>query len=415
MFKFFKKRFTKYLIFFSLIGPGLITAIGDNDAGGIASNSAAGAHFGYSFLWVLFVITIALTVVLDMCARMGIVTGKGLMDLIRENYGLRWSTFAITCLVVANLAAVISNFGGIAGAFEIFGISRYLTLPITAVVVWALLYFGTYKVVERSLLLVSLVVLSYIGSAFLAKPDWALVLKQTFIPSVQFSPDYLMLVVAFVGTTIAPWMLFFIQSMYVDKGMVIKHLTFARWEVWLSSFLTDYAISFFIIVACAATLFRQGIHIRDVADAALALRPLAGELCFLLFAIGLLAASILATFLLPLTTAYAICETFGFENGLNRKPSEAPVFYRIITVLLILGMVVVLLPKIDIFPLIIFAQVVAGIMTPVLLVFILFLSNDARLMGKYRNSKLYNVIAWATVGFVAIVSLLYLGLTLLGK
>ncbi|MGB9613698.1 MAG: NRAMP family divalent metal transporter, partial [Candidatus Margulisiibacteriota bacterium] len=237
----------------------MITAIGDNDAGGIASNSAAGAHFGYSFLWVLLVITIALTVILDMCAKMGVVTGKGLMDLIRENYGLRWSTFAITCLFVANLAAVISNFGGIAGSLEILGISRYLGLPLLTMAIWILLYWGSYKVVERSLLVISLVVLSYVGSAFLAKPDWGLVLRQSFFPSIQLSPDYLMLVVAFVGTTIAPWMLFFIQSMYVDKGIPIKHLRFVRWEVWLSSFLTDYAISFFIIVACAATLYKHSI------------------------------------------------------------------------------------------------------------------------------------------------------------
>ncbi|MEM2954783.1 MAG: Nramp family divalent metal transporter [Candidatus Nanoarchaeia archaeon] len=403
-----RKKFSRYIIFLSLIGPGLITALGDNDAGGIASNSAAGAHFGYSFLWILFVITIALTIILDMCVRMGIVTGKGLMDLIRENFGLKWSIFAISCLFIANFATIVSNLGGVAGGIEILGGSRYILLPIIVLFAWLLLLFGTYKIVEKSLLIISLVILSYIGSAFLAKPDWGLVLKQTFIPSIEFSSSYFMLIIAFVGTTIAPWMLFFIQSMTVDKGLTIKHLRFSRLEVWLSSFLTDYAISFFIIIACAATLFRAGIKIDDVADAALALRPLAGNFCFFLFSIGLLAASILATFLLPLTTAYAVCETFGFENGLNRKPQEAPIFYQIITFLLFTGMAIVLIPGIKIFPLIIFAQVVAGIITPILLIFILSLINDKELLGKYKNGPIFNAISWATVLSVIFITFLYL-------
>lgn len=397
------------------MGPGLLTAIGDNDVGGIASNSAAGAHFGYSFLWVLLIITIALTVVLDMCARMGVVTGKGLMDLIRENFGLRWAAFSVLCLSIANMATIISNFGGLAGGIEMFGVSRYFFVPAAAVAIWYLVHKGTYKIVERGLLVISMVVLSYIGSAFMAKPDWELALRQTFVPSIQMNSDYLMLMVAFVGTTIAPWMLFFIQSMIVDKGLTKRHINFVRWEVWLSSFLSDYAISFFIIIASAATLFKHGVRISDISDAAMALRPLAGEFAFILFGIGLLASAVLATFLLPLTTAYAVCEAFGFENGLNKRPEEAPTFYRIFTGLVVAGAIFVLIPGIPIFPLIILAQVVAGLITPVLLIFILLLSNNRLLMGKHRNSRLFNGIAVSAVVGIVVVAVIYLGMVLLGK
>ncbi len=405
----------KFLLFFSLIGPGILTAIGDNDVGGIASNSMAGAHYGYSFLWILLIITVTLTIVLDMCARMGVVTGKGLMDLIRENFGIGWTTFSIFCLTIANIATIISNFGGLAGGIEIFGISRYIFVPIITLAIWYLVTKGTYKIVERGLLVISMVVLSYIGSAFLAKPDWNLVIKQTLTPSIQFNQDYLMLIVAFVGTTIAPWMLFFIQSMIVDKGITKKHINFVRWEVWLSSFLSDYAISFFIIVACAATLYKHSIKIADISDAAIALKPLAGDFAFILFAVGLLAAAILAIFLLPLTTSYAICETFGFENGLNKKPEDAPVFYRVFTGLLLIGCLFVLIPNLPIFPLIITAQVIAGISTPILLIFILLLSNNKKLMGKHKNSFIFNFLAWISVAAIILTIAFYMFLTLTGK
>lgn len=408
-------KLARFFIFFSLMGPGLLTAIGDNDVGGIASNSAAGAHFGYSFLWVLLIVTIALTVVLDMCARMGVITGKGLMDLIRENFGLRWAAFSVFCLFIANMATIISNFGGLAGGIEMFGISRYIFVPLAAAGIWYLVHKGTYKIVERGLLVLSMVVLSYIGSAFLAKPDWGLVIRQTSIPSIQMNSGYLMLMVAFVGTTIAPWMLFFIQSMIVDKGLTKRHINFVRWEVWLSSFLSDYAISFFIIIASAATLFKHGIRINDFSDAAMALRPLAGEFAFILFGVGLLAAAVLASFLLPLTTAYAVCEAFGFENGLNKRPEEAPIFYRIFSGLIIFGALFVLIPGIPIFPLIILAQVVAGLITPVLLIFILLLANNHHLMGRHRNSRIFNVISIAAVaGIIAVVGA-YLFLSVTGK
>ncbi len=408
-------KLARIFLFFSLIGPGLLTAIGDNDVGGIASNSAAGAHFGYSFLWVLLMITVALTVVLDMCARMGVVTGKGLMDLIRENFGLKWAAFSALCLFLANTATTISNFGGLAGGIEMFGISRYLFVPMMTLAIWYLVHKGTYKIVERGLLVISMVVLSYIGSAILAQPDWGSVIKHTFIPSVQANRDYLMLMVAFVGTTIAPWMLFFLQSMIVDKGLTKKHINFVRWEVWLSSFLSDYAISFFIITACAATLFKNGIMINDISDAAMALRPLAGDFAFVLFAVGLLAAAILTSFLLPLTTAYAMCEAFGFENGLNKNPEDAPAFYRIFTSLIVLGALFILIPGIPIFPLVITAQVVAGLITPVLLVFILLLANKKGLMGKHVNSPILNMIALISVSGIIIVAAVYLGMVFFGK
>ncbi len=408
-------KLARIFLFFSLIGPGLLTAIGNNDVGGIASNSAAGAHFGYSFLWVLLIITVGLTVILDICARMGLVTGKGLMDLIRENFGLRWAAFSALCLCIANIATIVSNFGGLAGGIEMFGISRYIFVPLVCFVIWYLVSKGTYKIVERGLLIISLVVLSYIGAAILAGPDWGQVIKQTFIPSVQMDGAYLMLMVAFVGTTIAPWMLFFIQSMIVDKGLTKKNLSFVRWEVWLSSFLSGYVISFFIITACAATLFKNGIIINDISDAAMALRPLAGEFAFILFAVGLLASAILASFLLPLTTAYAVCEAFGFENGLNKSPEDAPAFYRIFTSLIVLGALFILIPGIPIFPLIITAQVVAGLITPVLLVFILLLANKKGLMGKHANGPILNIIALISVSGIIIVAAVYLGMVFFGK
>ena len=407
-------KFARIFLFFSLIGPGLLTAIGNNDVGGIASNSAAGAHFGYSFLWVLLIITVGLTVILDICARMGLVTGKGLMDLIRENFGLRWAAFSAFCLCIANIAAIVSNFGGLAGGIEMFGISRYIFVPLICFVIWYLVTRGTYKVVERGLLVISLIVLSYIGAAILANPDWGQVLRQTLIPSIQYNKGYLMLMVAFVGTTIAPWMLFFIQSMIVDKGLTKRNILFVRGEIWLSSFFSGYVISFFIITACAATLFRNGIIINDISDAAMALRPLAGDFAFILFAVGLLASAILASFLLPLTTAYAVCEAFGFENGLNKRPEDAPAFYRIFTALIVSGALFILIPGIPVFPLIIIAQVVAGLITPVLLVFILLLVNKKGLMGKHINSPVFNLISFATVGGVILIAVIYLGITLLG-
>jgi Mn2+/Fe2+ NRAMP family transporter len=408
-------KLARIFIFFSLIGPGLLTAIGNNDVGGIASNSAAGAYFGYSFLWVLLIITVALTVILDMCARMGVVTGKGLMDLIRESFGLKWTAFSVLCLLIANIATIISNFGGLAGGIEMFGISKYIFVPTVTLAIWYLVRKGTYKIVERGLIVISLVVLSYIVSAFMAKPDWGLVLHQTLIPSVQLNKGYLMLFIAFVGTTIAPWMLFFIQSMIVDKGLTKKHISFVRWEVWTSSFFSGYVLSFFIIIASAATLHKHGIKITDISDAAMALRPLAGEFAFILFAVGLLAAAILATFLLPLTTAYAVCEAFGFEDGLNKTPEEAPIFYRIFSGLIFAGAAFVLIPGIPLFPLIILAQVVAGLVSPVLLIFILLLVNNKALMGRHRNSRIFNVISIAAVaGIIAVVGA-YLFLSVTGK
>lgn len=408
-------KLTRLLIFFSLIGPGLLTAIGNNDVGGIASNSAAGANFGYSFLWILLIITVALTIVLDMNARMGVVTGKGLMDLIREGFGLKWAAFSVVCLLIANVATIISNFGGLAGGIEMFGLSKYIFVPVITLSIWYLVRKGTYKIVERGLIVISMVVLSYIGSAFLANPDWGLVLKQTFIPSVQMHKDYIMLSIAFVGTTIAPWMLFFIQSMIVDKGLTKKHINFVRWEVWISSFFSGYVLSFFIIIASAATLFKHGVRITDISDAAMALRPLAGEFAFILFAVGLLAAAVLATFLLPLTTAYAVCEAFGFEDGLNKTPEEAPIFYRIFSVLLFTGAVFVLIPGIPIFPLIIFAQVVAGLISPILLIFILLLVNNRKLMGKYRNSLFFNIVSIAAVTGIVAMAAAYFLLSITGK
>lgn len=401
--------------FLAIVGPGLITAFGDNDAGGITTNSMVGAHYGYSFLWILLVVTIGLTVILEICARLGVITGKGLMDLIRENFGVQWAVLAVVALYVANLAATTANFAGIASSCELAGVSRYLVIPLISVFVWFLVTKGTYRRVERFLILLSLVLLSYIGAAVLAKPDWGLALKQVVVPSFKMESEYFYLIIATVGTTIAPWMIFFLQSMIVDKGINRRQLPWTRLEIWLSSFLTDFAISFFIIVASAAVFFPHGVRINDAKDAALALAPLAGHYASLLFGVGLFASSALALFLLPLTSAYVTCEAFGFENGLNRKVTEAPVFYGIMASFLIFGTVITLIPNVSLFPLIVAAQVIAGLVLPVILVFIILLINNRRLMGDYVNSPFYNLISYGVVGGTIISALVYVLLIVTGQ
>lgn len=380
----------KYWLFFLILGPGLITSFADNDAGGIATYSVAGASYGYRFLWVLFLITILLALVQEMSARLGVVTGKGLSDLIREKFGVRWTFFAMLALLVANFATIISNFSGIAASFEIFGILKYLSVPLMALFIWFLILRGSYKFVERIFLLLCLLFFSYVVSGILAGPDWGLAIRHTLVPHFIFEPGVLMLFIAFIGTTITPWMQFYLQSSVVDKGLSVKQYKYIRLEVVLGAFFTDF-ISFFIIIACAATLFRSGVRIETAQDAALALRPLAGGASSILFALGLLGASTLASFILPLTTSYAVCEAFGFENGLNKKISEAPIFYSLISILIFLGAAVVLLPHLPLIPLMLTAQLIQGILLPVVLVFMLLLLNDRRLMGEYVNSRIYNL------------------------
>jgi Mn2+/Fe2+ NRAMP family transporter len=395
----------KIWLFLMVLGPGIITSFADNDAGGITTYSIAGSHLGYKLLWVLLIITFALAIVQEMAARLGVITGKGLSDLIREEFGLRWALFAMATLLIANSATIISNFAGIAAGFGILGIIKYFSVPIMALFIWFLVVKGNYRQVERIFLLLCLLAFSYVISGFLAKPDWGEALRSTLVPSYEWSSQYLFLLVAFIGTTITPWMQFYLQASVVDKGIHLRQYKYERLEVILGSFFTDF-ISLFIIIACAATLFKHGIRIETARDAALALRPLAGGFAEALFALGLIGASTLTSFIVPLSTSYAICEAFGFENGLNRKFREAPVFYGLYTVLIIVGAALVLIPKISLVFVMYLAQAIQGFLLPIILVFMLLLVNNKKIMGNYTNRRVYNLIVWLVVLVLAAASLI---------
>lgn len=388
-----KKRLWIFLI---IMGPGIITACADNDAGGITTYSIAGAHFGYSLLWMLFLITISLAVVQEMCARMAIITGKGLSDLIREQFGLKWTVFAMVVLLAANLMTSIANFAGLAASLEIFNLSRYLTIPIVAFLIWLVVVGGSYKTVEKIFLGISFILFTYVISGFLAKPDWTTIWRETFIPTFKFDLEYLTVFIATIGTTITPWMQFFLQSSIVDKGLSKKDLKYERVDVFVGAFITDF-VAFFIIVSCAATLFKFGIRIDTAKEAAIALRPIAGRFAEMLFAFGLFGASVLGAFVVPLSTSYAICEAFGWEGGINRRFRNAPVFYGIYTAIIIIAAAIVLWPRLPLLFVMVLSQEISGILLPVILIFMLILINDKKLMGRYTNSFTFNIIAWATV------------------
>ena len=386
----------RLLAFFAVFGPGFITANVDNDPGGIVTYSQAGAKLGYALLWTLIPTTIALIVVQEMAARMGAVTGKGLADLIREEFGLRATFSVMLVLGLADFGNIMAEFAGLASGMGIFSVSKYIVVPLGAALVWFVVVRGSYKPVERLLILFSLIYFTYPVSAILAHPDWYQSLKDTFVPQVSRSSDYLVLVIGLVGTTITPWMQFYLQASIVEKGIGKRQYALSRWDVILGCIVTD-VIAFFIVVACAATLYVNGQHsINDAADAAVALRPLAGRWAFLLFAVGLVNASLLSAAILPLATAYNICEGLGVESGINKKFSEAPTFYWIYTFLIAGGAGCVLIPHMPLIKLILFSQVANGILLPFVLIFMLRLVNRPQLMGTYKNSRFANVIAWST-------------------
>jgi NRAMP (natural resistance-associated macrophage protein)-like metal ion transporter len=396
-----RKRFQQWrrnvLIFLAVVGPGIITANVDNDAGGILTYSQAGASFGYTLLWTLVPITIALIVVQEMVARMGAVSGKGLADLIREEYGLRATFFLMLMLLVADLGNTISEFAGLASGMSVLGVSRYIAVPVGAVVVWVLVVKGTYRVVEKVFLVACLFYIAYPISCFLAHPRWSAALHNTMVPSFQFNSASLYMTVGLVGTTIAPWMQFYLQSAIVEKGIDVKHYKESRLDVIIGCFMTDI-VAFFIIVACAATIYVSGHrNITDAGQAALALRPLAGRAAEALFAFGLCNASLFSASILPLATAYYVCEGLGFEAGINKRPREAPAFYTLYTGLIVIGsLAVILLSASKQVPVILLSQVVNGILLPFVLIFMLRLVNRKDLMGSYRNSRTFNAIAWTT-------------------
>ncbi|CAG0956224.1 Divalent metal cation transporter MntH [Anaerolineae bacterium] len=386
----------RVLVFLAIMGPGLVTATADNDAGGIATYAIVGAAYGYQMLWILVLITISLGVVQEMIARMGVVTGKGLADLIREEFGVKTTAFAMLTLLVANIATTIAEFVGIAAASELLGIPKLVTIPLAALFVWFIVVRGSYKRAEKIFLVLSLVFIAYVFAGFLAKPDWGDVARGLVTPTIVPETKFILLFIATVGTTITPWMQFYLQGSIVDKGLKVEEYAYARADVLFGAFVTDF-FSFFMIVATGATLYVTGQRVIDsAAQAAQALAPIAGELASELFAIGLLGASLLAASILPLSTAYAICEAFGWERGVNQSWEDARIFYGLYTGLIIVGAAVALIPDVPLITILLASQTVNGILLPVILILMLRLCNDRRLMGKYANSRLANIIGWTT-------------------
>jgi NRAMP (natural resistance-associated macrophage protein)-like metal ion transporter len=388
-----RRRLTLLL---AVVGPGLITSNVDNDAGGISVYTQAGAQYGYALLWSLIPMTIALYVTEEMCARMGVVTGKGLSDLIREEFGFRPTFFVMITGFFVDLANVVAEFAGVAAAMQIFHISKYISVPIAAVLVWVLVLRGTYRQVEVIFLAACVLYLSYVVSAIIARPDWLDAARQTIIPTMHFNAGYLVMLTGLVGTTIAPWQFFYLQAGFVEKKVSARQYPQARADVLIGS-ISCMAIVFFIIVCTAATLYAHGQrNITDAAEAAKALIPLAGKWAGTLFAFGLLNASLFAASILPLSTAHVICEGLGFEAGIDHKFNEAPIFYWLYTILIGVGAGIVLLPNAPLWKILIFSQVGNGIWLPVVVIFILLLVNRRDLMGEYVNTLTFNIIAWVT-------------------
>jgi NRAMP (natural resistance-associated macrophage protein)-like metal ion transporter len=390
---------SQLVLFLAVLGPGIITANVDNDAGGIFTYSQAGAQFGYSLLWTLIPITLALIVVQEMCARMGVVTGKGLSDLIREEFGLRITFVMMVLLVIVNFGNVMAEFAGIAGSMQLFHISKYISVPICAALVWLLVVKGDYKSVEKIFLIASAFYIAYICAGFFAHPAWHTALLATVkLPprTVWHQAGYISMTVAVIGTTISPWMQFYMQSSVVEKGTNVKQLGASRADVIVGSLFTDI-VGWFIVVACAATLFMHGMGAIQVpSDAAEAMKPLAGEYAFILFAAGLFNASLFAASILPLSTAYTVCEGMGFESGLDKTFREAPVFYWLYTLLIVAGAGIVLWPNFPLVTVIIRSQVLNGVLLPVVMILMLILINKPELMGEHTNNRWFNFIAWAT-------------------
>jgi NRAMP (natural resistance-associated macrophage protein)-like metal ion transporter len=391
---------TRLIIIFAVLGPGFITANVDNDAGGILTYSQAGAQFGYTLLWTMIPITLALIVVQEMCARMGVVTGKGLSDLIREEFGLRITFVIMILLVAVNFTNVVTEFSGIAGSMQLFHISKYLSVPVCAFLVWVLIVKGDYKSVEKIFLVASVFYIAYIISSVLSGPDW----HQAMVETVKLPPrslwqnkDYVYMTIAVIGTTITPWMQFYLQASIVDKGVSVRQYKTSRLDVIIGSIFSD-VVAWFIVVACAATLYTHGMrNIAEPSDAAGAMKPLAGQYAFILFAAGLFNASLFSASILPLSTAYTVCEGLGVESGLDKSFSEAKFFYWLYSLLLFAGAAVVLIPNFPLVKFPILSQVLNGVLLPVVLIFMLKLINKHELMGKYTNTRWWNAIAWITV------------------
>jgi Mn2+/Fe2+ NRAMP family transporter len=405
---FLKSWRTRIALVLAVVGPGFITANVDNDAGGIWTYSVAGAQFGYSLLWVMIPTTIALVVVQEMASRMGAATGKGLSDLIREEFGFRVTFLLMLALVVTNFGNVMAEFAGVASSLQLFGLSKYITVPIGAAIVWLLVVQGTYSSVEKIFLVASGFYVCYIIAGVMAHPDWRAAAFATVTRPQTAGINnygYLYMVIGLVGTTIAPWMQFYLQASVVEKGVTMRQYRASRWDVIVGCFFAAI-VAWFIIVACAATLHAVGrTEIASAADAAQALRPLAGEYAYLLFAAGLFNASLFAASILPISTAYTVCEGLGFESGLDKKFHEAPVFYWLYTLIIVVGAGVLLVPRFPLAHIMVLSQVVNGVVLPFVLFFMLMLVNDHELRGEHVNTRAYNVIAWVTVGVMVVLTL----------
>lgn len=395
----------RLVLLLAVVGPGIITANVDNDAGGITTYSVAGAHYGYNLMWMMPVVAVALIIIQEMSSRLGVVTGKGLSSLIRESLGVRVTALILGIFLVANLANTVSEFAGVAASMEIFGVSKYISVPIAAVAVWLLIVKGNYKTIERIFLIASAIYLAYVVSGALAKPDWDEAFSAMFHPQFKFEANYVTLAVTIIGTTIAPWMQFYQQSSIVDKGLKIKDYAYERIDVIVGSIFA-VLVAAFITIACAATLFRNNITITDASDAALALGPLAGSYASVLFGLGLLNASVFSAAILPLSTAYVVCEAFGFEAAVNRKWSEAPIFFSIYTGLIVMGAIVILLPIKSLVDAMMASQTLNGVLLPIILIVMLKLVNDKKLMGNFVNGKILNIINWIVVLAIILLTVL---------
>jgi Mn2+/Fe2+ NRAMP family transporter len=383
------------LIFFSIVGPGIITGSVDNDAGGITTYSVAGANYGYRLLWTLIPSFIALLTVQEMNARMGIVTGKGLADLIRENFGVKITFYIFVFLLIADIGNTATEFAGVAGSMNVLGISKYISVPIAAVLVWILVVKGNYKISEKVFLIFSVFLFSYVISAILAKPDWSAIGTAIVTPTIQWDNDYISMVLGLVGTTVAPWMQFYMQSSVIEKGLTIGDYKFTLWDVVLGCIAT-IVVAFFIIVSCAATLHVNGIHIEEAKDAAMALRPLAGAIASQVFAFGLFVASVFSATILPLATAFYVCEAFGFEAGIDKKFNEAPQFYTLFTSIILIGVVIILIPNAPLITITIWTQVLNAILLPIVLICMMIIVNKVEIMEEYTNNRVQNFIGWTT-------------------
>ncbi len=392
-------------LFFILMGPGIITSNVDNDAGGITTYSLAGAEFGLKLIWSLVPIMIALIVVQEMCSRMGVVTGKGLSDLIREKFGAKITFYLMIGMFLTNMGNVISEFAGVAAGMEVFGVNKFIAVPLSAFLVWWMVVKGTYRIVEKIFLVACLFYISYIITGVIVKPNWDNVIHEFLHPRLSLHPSEMTMVIGLVGTTIAPWMQFYLQASIVEKGIKLEEYKFARIDVIMGSVVV-HVVAFFIILVCAETLFKNGVRVETAKDAALSLKPLAGKYCTLLFAFGLVNASLFAASILPLSTTYLICEGLGWEVGIDKKFVEAPQFYGFYSLMIFLGAAIILYPDLPLIPIMYISQVVNGMVLPAVLIFMLLLINDKKLMMGYRNGPVFNVIAWVTtlvmIGFTLI-------------